>query len=493
MAARIFLVGVITVLCAAISHAGERPPNVLLIVADDLRNTLGCYGDPVVKTPNLDRLAARGRLFERAYCQQALCNPSRASMLTGLRPDTLRIWNLTDHFRETTPDVVTLPQHFKNNGYFTRNIGKIFHNYRTKIEGDPDSWSVPAEMHFGSHGHDQAVVAEGHPEPASAIKARAAEARDVPDEAYLDGRVAAAAVAALQDLSDRREPFFLAVGFWKPHAPFNAPKRYWDMYREEEIPVAVPAARSTGVPPIAYHGAAEGMGVTEAGTLRWGYYAAISYLDAQVGKVLQELERSGLSENTIVVFWSDHGLSLGEHGLWGKTSNFEIDAKTPLIIAMPNVAHPGISTKSLAEALDIYPTLVDLCALPAMAKLEGKSLRPIMDDPAAQVSAAAFTQHPRPSHIGRPRTPNTSATERSSAASPVAPMAMGYSIRTERFRYTEWRAWETAQVIGLELYDHFNDEAESNNRAGDPELVAEQIALAQQLAQQFPPRSLKLP
>jgi len=480
-------------LASANLQAASERPNVLFIAADDLRNTLGCYGDPVVKTPNLDRLAARGRLFERAYCQQALCNPSRASLLTGLRPDTLKVWNLTTHFRETIPDVVTLPQHFKNNGYFTQNIGKIFHNYRTKIEGDPDSWSVPATMHFGSHGDDRAVMPAGSESPASAIKIPGAEARDVPDEAYLDGRVAAAAVAALQDLAEQQRPFFLAVGFWKPHSPFNAPKRYWDLYRPENIPAAAPDAPSVGVPRIALHEALEGLGGKNAALLRWGYYAAISYLDAQVGRVLDALDRTGLSENTIVVFWSDHGLHLGEQGLWGKTSNFELDARMPLMMAVPNMLHSGVKTRALVEALDLYPTLVDLCALPAVPGLEGRTLRAILANPEAQGASAAFTQHPRPSHIGQVRPSAVGAGGASSRANPIPPIAMGYSIRTDRFRYTEWRIWGTGQVVGMELYDHLSDTTEHKNLTGDPAFITEQTSLAGQLARQFPPHGLRLP
>jgi len=484
---------VFAILAVTSLPAASGRPNVLFIAADDLRNTLGCYGDSVVKTPNLDRLAARGRLFDRAYCQQALCNPSRASLMTGLRPDTLRVWNLTTHFRETTPDVVTLPQHFKNNGYFTQNIGKIFHNYRTKIEGDPLSWSVPAMMHFGSHGDDRAVMPAGGELPVSSINVPGAEAREVPDEAYLDGRVATAAAAALHDLAKQQKPFFLAVGFWKPHAPFNAPKRYWDLYRPENIPVATPAAPSAGVPRIALHENLEGLGGENAAVLRWGYYAAISYLDAQVGRVLDALERTGLSESTIVVFWSDHGLHLGEHGLWGKTSNFELDARTPLLLAVPNMPDAGGRTRALVEALDLYPTLVDLCGLPAMHGLEGRTLRPILANPAAQGASAAFTQHPRPSHIGQARSVSASARSPNGPASPTPPVAMGYSIRTDRYRYSEWRVWDTGEVIGTELYDHLVDNPETKNLAGVPALGAEQASLAKQLAKQFPRGPLGLP
>lgn len=459
---------------ASLDAAATRRPNVLFLASDDLRNNLGCLGDPVAKTPHLDALAGRGVLFERAYCQQALCNPSRASLLTGRRPDTLRVWNLPVHFRETLPDVVTLPQHFKQHGYFTRNVGKIFHNWRTRIQGDPASWSVPAELHFASHATDVAVIDGGTPPPNLAT-AKGAESREVPDEAYFDGRVAARAIDALREISRRSEPFFLAVGFWKPHTPFNPPKRYWDLYRRDEIPPPRHPEGPRNAPLLALKGATElTAGTREAiAELRHGYYAATSYLDAQVGKVIAELDRLGLAENTVIVFWSDHGFHLGEHGLWGKTSNYELDARVPLIIAVPGSARPGARTRSIVELLDLYPTLVDLCGLPPAEGLEGISLRPVLADPAAWVKRAAFTQTPRPPNI-------------QGGQSDI----MGYSLRDERYRYTEWREWATGRLHTAELYDHALDPDETVNRADDPALAAIRAALGAQLARQFPPRAL---
>jgi len=453
--------------------APAQRPNVLFIAADDLRMNLGCYGDPVAKTPNLDRLARRSVIFERAYCQQALCNPSRSSLLTGLRPDTLRVWNLPTHFRETVPDVVTLPQYFKQHGYFTQNVGKIFHNWRTKIQGDPLSWSVPATLHFATHAQDVAQVDGGAPPPNQA-RARNAEARDVPDEAYYDGRVAAAAVQALREVSRRLEPFFLGVGFWKPHTPFNPPLRYWNLYRREAIPPLRHPARPAGAPAIAFHRAGEGLGQDEAAFQEWrhGYYAGTSYLDAQVGKVLDELDRLGLAEKTVIVFWSDHGFHLGEHGLWGKTSNFELDAQVPLLIAVPGMKSAGARSTALVELLDLYPTLVDLCGLPGKVGLEGTTLRPLLENPRAAGKAGAFTQHPRPAHLTGPGE------------------AMGYSLRTARHRYTQWREWTTGRVLAQELYDHNRDPDETVNRSGDAGSAALVRELAAQLERQFPPRPL---
>lgn len=456
------------------STLAERP-NVLFIATDDLRTNLGSYGDPVAITPHMDKLAADGVRFDRAYCQQALCNPSRSSLLTGRRPDSLRLWNLSTHFRETMPDVVTLPQHFKNNGYFTQGVGKIFHNWRTKIKGDPVSWSVPAMMHFATHSSDVAVI-DGGDAPPNTARTPGTEARDVPDEAYFDGRIAVAAIKALRDISQRDEPFFLGVGFWKPHTPFNPPQRYWDLYDPREIPAVSNPNLPFGAPTLAMHDASEGMGTTIPGSpaereLRHGYYAATSFVDAQIGKVVDELKRLDLADNTIIVLWSDHGFHLGEHGLWGKTSNFELDARVPLIVVAPGF-DAGDSSSALVELLDLYPTLVDLCDLPSVPELEGQSLVPLLHDPSGSGKSAAFTQHPRPSHIFPPGE------------------VMGYSMRTDRFRYTEWRDWQSGDVVGLELYDHEVDSDETINLAGHAAHLSSQRDLASRLGRQFPRQGL---
>ncbi len=452
--------------------ASKAPRNVLFIAVDDLRVELGCYGNTPVISPHIDRLATQGTLFERAYCQQAVCNPSRASLLTGLRLDTLRIWDLPTHFRERIPDVVTLPQLFKQHGYHTQNIGKIFHNWRQdNYRGDALSWSVPAVLHYNTHGADKPVVAGALPPNLSDVPK--CEIRDVPDNAYFDGRIAEQAVAALRELRDRH--FFLAVGFWKPHAHFNAPKKYWDMYDRKQIQPPANSSRPLHVPEIALHDGREicrdfknrpGGIPTTADTLalRHGYYANTSFVDAQVGKVLGELDRLGLRRNTIVVFWSDHGYHLGEHGLWAKTSNFELDARVPLILATPE--HPGGQrTRALVELLDLYPTLADLCGLPAPPGLEGKSLRAVLDDPSATIKPAAFTQHPRPAYPPAGQDPS----------------AMGYSMRTDRYRYTEWRDFATGDVLARELYDHHEDPLETRNVVEDPRQVAALEKLEKQM------------
>lgn len=439
--------------------ASDRP-NVLFIAADDLRCDLACYGHPLVKTPNLDRLARRGTQFNRAYCAQALCNPARSSLMTGRRPDTLTQYNLVKHFRDAIPDVVTLPQHFKNNGYFSQNIGKIFHNWRTEIHGDPKSWSVPAVMHFDSHRNDEAKV-DGTLPPNLATAIRC-ECRDVPDDAYFDGRIATLAVNALRDRAASENPFFLAVGFWKPHLPFNAPKKYWDLYDRSEVAAPECPQWPTDTPRIAWHNSQELLGkskpavltASDAQELRHGYLAGVSYMDAQVGRLLDELDRLELTDSTLVVFWSDHGFQLGDHTLWCKTSNFELDARVPMIIAPPR----GVAveqTDAIVELLDLYPTIADLCGLGIPDELEGVSLKPLMDGTKSSVKAAALTQHPRPAYYGD------------------SMKAMGHSIRTDRFRYTQWRSTEDDSLVGAELYDHAIDSSESVNRADDPSYADE--------------------
>jgi iduronate 2-sulfatase len=456
---KLIFLGITIFGCASAAAAAPDRPNVLMIVVDDLNTTLGCYGHPDVITPNIDRLAERGTMFRRAYCQQAVCNPSRASAMTGRRPDSLKVWDLKRHFRDTFPDIVTLPQHFRNNGYFTQGIGKIFHNGNTKPQGDPVSWSVPQTYHWAPHWRDW-VVPGAPPGTEPKEKGAPIQRLDVSDEAYWDGQIAEEAQKALRKLAMRKEPFFLAVGFWKPHLPFNAPERYWDLYDRAEItPPTNPSAPRNAVE-IALHNWRElrnyaGMpkhgDLTREQTmeLRHGYLAAITYLDAQVGKTLDELDRLGLRDRTVVALWSDHGFHLGEHSLWCKTSTFELDARVPLIVCAPGMKRRGEPTDALAELVDLYPTLVDLCGLPRVTGLEGVSLKPVLEDPRTAVKQAAFTQHPRPAYYRD------------------EPTAMGYSVRTEEARYTEWRDWRTGKPTARELYDHGLDPLEGVNVAGE--------------------------
>lgn len=443
-------------------------PNVLFIAVDDLRVELRCFGSAHVQSPHIDCLAQRGTVFTRAYCQQTVCNPSRASLLTGMRPDRLRVWDLPTHFRENRPQAVTLPQLFKQHGYHTQCIGKIFHNWRQdKWKGDPASWSVPAVLHYNSHYNDTPQVTGDIPPNLVSGRGtrRMTECRDVPDNAYFDGRVADTAIKTLHQLKQAGDPFFLAVGFWKPHLPFNAPKRYWDLYDRKTIPVPSHLETPAQVPALAltdyrFDGHSNPEQLRE---LHHGHLAAISYLDAQVGRVLDALDTLGLQGSTIIVFWSDHGLHIGEHGLIRKTTLFELDARVPMIIATPR--HPGGQRcQALVELLDVFPTLTELCALPAPRDIEGVSLVPLLTHPKRSVKPAALTQIPRPAYPrGKP------------------PQVMGYSIRTMRYRYTEWRDFETGVVQARELYDHDQDPEETVNGAGEVRHAEAMEGLAEQL------------
>lgn len=460
-------------------------PNVLFIVADDLNCAISPYGDPVAVTPNLERLAKRGLVFERAYCQQAVCNPSRASFLTGLRPNTTGVDDLSKWFRESATGgstLVTLPQHFKNHGYFCQDIGKIFHN--TGETQDRRSWSIDEVLFHGSHA-DDTIFKNAPPKPGEVkptYKAPVTEAHDVPDSAYRDGQIANFAAAMLSDQKGNQQPFFLAVGFWRPHLPFVAPKKYWDLYDPARIPLPAAPYPPENAPDIAMHPSKEihGYGLTpqdrdftedEIRHLRHGYYASISFMDAQLGKILDALDDSGHAEDTIIVFTSDHGFHIGEHTLWGKTSNFELDARVPLIIASPkHAAGRGKKTQALAELVDLYPTLAELAGIDgdASKRLEGASLVPVLADPSATVKDAAFTQHQSPFY-----------------GPPSKWIAWGYSVRTDRWRYTEWRNIKTGVVMDRELYDHDADPSETRNVIG---AHAEAVpALAKKITSQFGP------
>ena len=336
----------------ALSAATNRL-NVLFIAVDDLRPELGCYGVPIIKSPNLDQLAARGLVFQRAYCQQAFCSPSRSSLLTGRRPDTTKVYDLEADFRTALPGVVTLPQYFKQQGYHSQGMGKIYHNKKD----DAISWSVPhwdAQTEnpiYGPKGRQAtrdrqaAARAAGRPHRwEDGVKGPFYDDPDIPDDALPDGKTAERAMAVLREIKDRT--FFLAVGFHKPHLPFVAPKKYWDLYSEPELALATNPLPGRNAPPCAFHDGPPNCGylgmprkgeLTEAQArkLIHGYYAAISYADAQVGRLLHELDRLGLRDKTIVLLWGDHGWHLGDHGLWGKQTNFENATRAPMILSVP--------------------------------------------------------------------------------------------------------------------------------------------------------------
>lgn len=459
--------------------AAKEPVNVLFVIADDLNCAIGPYGDPTAKTPHLDGLASRGLVFERAYCQQAVCNPSRSSLLTGLRPRSVGVDDLRASFRETAAHgktLVTLPEHFKRAGYFCQNIGKLFHNMGETQ--DRRSWSIDEVLYRGTHAADTVYANRSIANQRRSFKAPVTEALEVPDTAYRDGQIANLAAGMLRDHAGSDQPFFLAVGFWRPHLPFVAPKKYWDRYDPDAIPLPTPAQKPQHAPEIAMHDSREIKGYgkvprdrpwtpAEIRHFRHGYYASISFLDAQLGEILAALQQSGLAESTLVVFTSDHGFHLGEQTLWGKTSNFELDARVPLIIADPRKpASHGKRTQALVELVDLYPTLADLAGKTAdlPATLEGVSLQPILDDPSATVKPVAMTRHQQPFYGPRSNW-----------------QAWGYSLRTDRWRFTEWRAIDSGQLIARELYDYQSDPVETLNVADDPANAARVKRFAAQL------------
>ena len=427
---------------AAAAAPARRRPNVLFIATDDMNNALGCYGHPVVKSPNLDRLAARGVRFDRAYTQFALCSPSRSSLMTGLGPDTTKVYNLQKHFRETLPDVVTLSQCFQKNGYFAARVGKIYHYGNPGQIGTDGLDDAPSWNHkVNPKGIDKAEepkVTNHTPKRTGLGSAIAFYASPAPDEQHTDGMVAAETIKLLEQNKDK--PFFLAAGFYRPHCPYIAPQKYFDMYPAEKLePIPYTGGENTIAPPWAYYTTPPNWNMTrrQQQEALQAYYASISFVDANVGKLLDALERLGLAENTIVVFWSDHGYGTGEHGQWMKQTVFEAAARMPLIVAAPVAKARGKGCPRTVELLDLYPTLADLCGLANVpANLQGKSLRPLLDNPAAKWDRPAVSQMQRP-----------------------AQKQMGYSIRTERYRYTEW-------VGGAEeLYDYQADPKEVQNLA----------------------------
>ena len=437
------------------ARGGRRKMNVLFIGVDDLRPQLGCYGQKHIISPNIDRLAGEGLLFERTYCQQAVCAPSRASLLSGTRPDTTKIYDLNTPLRKAMPDVLTLPEHFKKNGYESLSIGKIYHH----VEDDLQGWSAkpyragtfPEGAWKGRGYLTEKAFAQmqeyNKANPRMQGRGPAFEAADVADNVYPDGANTDYAVKQLNRLKDK--PFFIAMGLYKPHLPFNAPKKYWDMYDRDKIKLADNPFLPKNAPSYAmtdwgelrnYYGIPKKGPCSDelARELIHGYYACVSYIDAQIGRLLDELDRLKLRDNTVVILWGDHGWKLGEHGGWCKHTNFELDTHVPMIISVPGMNTAGRRTRALTEYVDMYPTLCEVCGLAVPEHLEGLSVAPLLKDPDRSWKKAAFSQYPR----GR---------------------IMGYSMRTQRFRYTEWQDRKTSEVMARELYDHEKDPRENVN------------------------------
>lgn len=460
--------------CVQAQQASSQPKkNILFIAVDDLRPELGCYGASYMKTPNIDKLAQQGLLFENAYCQQAVCAPSRNSIMTGLRPDAMDIYDLETFFRTKVPNVVTLPQQFKNNGYTTEAVGKIYHTGHGNKD-DALSWST-TPWNYKKEIKNLKEVKHGDTTGLESDFPRIKGAKlpyyksNAPESQMTDAVIARIAIERMHKLKDK--PFFMAVGFKNPHLPFVAPKKYWDLYDPNSI--QIPERKyPKGASKYAlgkwsgelnkYHGISQYkkdrfLPDDLSRNLIHGYYAAVSMIDAQVGKLLDALDQMGLRENTIVVLWGDHGWKLGEYGTWAKHSNTELDTRAPLIISDPDFPNIG-KTKSLAELLDIYPTLCELAGIKLPSHLQGKSLVPILKDPKASVKQVAMSQYPRGKALKK---------------DPTKREVMGYSITDGRYRFTRWQSYTNPkEILDKELYDHQKGRIDISNLSRSPKYNA---------------------
>jgi iduronate 2-sulfatase len=452
--------------------AQAERPNVLLILVDDLKPALGCYGDSAAKTPNIDRLAARGMRFDLAYCNQAVCAPSRFTLMLGSHSTSTGLYSLGSSLRQILPDAVTMPQHFaKHGGYRTESIGKVLHIGHGN-EGDPMSFSVP---HFkdkvieyldpestngGQLTREEALFTNQKlSEIKSLPRGAAFESPDVADEDYADGRVANETIARLQAAQQRRKqdgtPFFIATGFVRPHLPFSAPKKYWDMHDPQKLPMPSFEDHPVGSPKVAHKRGGEIDAYTPSTTqqLIHGYYAGTSFVDAQIGKVIDELDRLGLAENTIIVLWGDHGFHLGDHGIWTKHTNYEQANRIPILISAPGITQPNSNTRQLAESVDIFPTLAELAQLPPPSgpqAIDGLSLVPVLKDSDSRIRDHAFHCFPK--------------------------QTLGRAIRTERYRLVEWKMPSAPpESAELELYDYQTDPLETQNLAAEQPKVLDQL------------------
>lgn len=461
----LLLLGNLLCTCGPAQNSQEEgdlpPPNILFIAVDDLRPELGAYGKDYMHTPNMDRLAARGTIFTNAYCNVPVCGASRASIMTGMRPTRERFWDYKCWISEDTPEAVTLHGHFKANGYYTAAMGKILHHSKDRAEDyNEPNWKPGVG---GGAGRDYQTPDNIATATAKDFDGRgpAFERGEVADTSYWDGKTARRAVEYVGRLAEKDQPFFLAVGFAKPHLPFNAPAKYWDMYDPATISMPATYYRAEGTPDAIHHNFGELRNYTGvpkekvlpedyARQLIHGYYASTSYMDAQVGKVLDALEASGEADNTIIILWGDHGWNLGDHTMWCKHTPFNTSLRVPLMIVSPGQS-PGRSP-AMVEYVDIFPTLADLAGLELPAQLDGKSLTPLLEDPDKEWSDAVFTRWKEADNI-----------------------------TTERYAYTEWYNKDGDRYARV-LFDHATDSLEVNNLAEK----AEYLPIVEELAARLP-------
>lgn len=473
---RLILLHILLLTISVGAFGAELGPkrNVLLIIADDLNNDLGTYGHPMVKTPNIDALARNGVRFDAAYSQFPVCTPSRSSFLTGLYPEQIGVVEVEPYFRDHVPDVTTLPQLFRENGYSSARVGKIFHQgvpSQIGMDGvdDPPSWDTVVNPKGLDKDVEARVTSVSPTAPPGDIGGTLTWLSvDSQDEAHTDGIATTTAIKLMDELHPKNtgKPLFLAVGYYRPHVPLIAPSKYFDMYPLGDIELAtVPAHDRTDIPIPALADRPYQAEMTEdqKKQVTQAYYASVSFIDAQVGRLLKELDRQGLADNTVVVFMSDHGFHLGSHGLWQKTDLFEGSVRLPLILSVPGHVNRGTATSSIVELVDLYPTLAELVGLEAPAYVEGRSLVPILDDPSTEVRDSAFTMASSRAWWTRPEWKYREIT--------------GYTIRTSRYRYTEWGDG----AFGVEFYDYENDPGELHNLAHDRSKASTRFKLARML------------
>lgn len=496
-----------------------KKPNVLFIAIDDLRPELGCYGSKLVKSPNLDALAAKGLRFDRAYCQEAICAPSRASLLSGTRPDTNGITHNYVEFRDLNPDLLTLPEHFIAQGYETAYTGKIYHRYPDKkswsreaaihkmqVKKPRSTFALPANVELKKKNFSEMFEKYGEAARRGLASGPAYESADVPDHTYIDGYNTELAIETVKEMAaDPEKPFFMALGFKLPHLNWVAPKKYWDLYDRGKIPLAMQTKGPEGGAEMGLHASFElrtRAGIPKLGpigddlsrTLRHAYFASVSYVDALIGKMLDTLDEEGLRDNTIIIVWGDHGWHLGEMGIWGKATNYEISARVPLIVSTPWMEAKGKSSKALVELLDIYPTLCDLAGITKPDHIEGQSFAPLLDQPDLEWKEGAVTQFPSPAlreWAANPLSPQMRETFFGPLIEEVEARIikqqgdkwerelfekhlMGYTIRTDHHRLILWKDQRNpkAKPVFAELFDHRVDPAETVNVASEyPDLV----------------------